>query len=385
MRVIIITVDGLGAGEAPDSALYGDAGSDTLGHVARASGGLLRLPALERMGLGNIGEYKGIRKNPNPVASSGKMKELSAGKDTITGHWEMMGVINNKPFPTYPHGFPPEVIGEFERRSGFRTIGNRPASGTRIIEELGALHMKTGALIVYTSADSVFQVAAHEEIVPIDALYRACETAREVLTAPNNVCRVIARPFTGTVGSFQRIAGKRKDFALPPPEKTVLDFAQGKGFPVYSVGKVAEIFAMRGFTEQVKCGNNSDALSKLKKTMEEKKDCVIFCILTDTDTLYGHRNDYMGFARALNEFDAALSGFILPMLEDDDYLFITADHGCDPTTPGTDHTRELVPIIFYHRGIRPMGLGTREGFIDLGATLAGILSIKGVKGKSFLS
>jgi phosphopentomutase len=385
MRVIIITVDGLGAGEAPDSAVYGDAGANTLGHVAEMSGGTLKLPMLERMGLGNIGEYRGIRKDPAPVASSGKMRELSAGKDTITGHWEMMGVINPVPFPTYPHGFPPGVIEEFEHRTGRRTIGNRPASGTRILEELGDEHVRTGALIVYTSADSVFQIAAHEGIVPVEELYRVCETAREVLRPPNHVCRVIARPFTGTSGAFIRTAEKRKDFSLPPPEKTVLDFAQEKGIPVYSVGKVAEMFAMRGFTDKVKCGGNTDALNKLKTALENKKDCLIFSVLTDTDTLYGHRNDYAGFARALSEFDAALGGFILPMLRGDDYLFITADHGCDPTMPGTDHTRELVPIIFYHAGMRPTGLGTREGFVDLGATVAGILGIKGVKGKSFFS
>jgi len=382
-RALIIVLDGAGAGEAPDSALYGDAGADTLGHVARAAGGL-DIPNLERLGFGNIDEFPGVSRKSSPPASYGKMKEISAGKDTITGHWEMMGIVNEKPFPTYPEGFPSELIKKFEARIGTKTLGNKPASGTEIIEELGKEHLRTGYPIVYTSADSVFQIAAHERAIDIEDLYKMCKIARELLTPPHQVNRVIARPFTGSKGDFRRIGEKRKDFALPPPESTVIDALAERGIKVYSVGKVSEMFAMRGFTETVKYKGNMDGMEKTKALIKEKKeDSLFFVNLSDFDTLWGHRNDALGFAKALSEFDSAL-GEILPLLDKNDYLFITADHGCDPLHPGTDHTRELVPALFYNQGLKGKGLGLREGFMDLGKTVAEIFGVGYERGKSFL-
>jgi phosphopentomutase len=382
--VLIIVLDGTGAGEAPDSAAWGDSGANTLGHVARAVGGL-KTPVMEKLGLGNIDDFPGISRNPSTLASYGKMRELSAGKDTITGHWEMMGIVNPVPFPTYPHGFPPEVMAEFEKRIGRKSLGNKPASGTEIIKELGREHIKTGFPIVYTSADSVFQIAAHVDVIGIEELYKMCQTARNILTPPNQVNRVIARPFTGGNGQFTRIGEKRKDFALPPPGRTVVDALANKGIKVYSIGKVSEMFAMRGFTETIKYKGNMDGMEKTKALLREKKeDRLLFCNLSDFDTLYGHRNDAQGFARALSEFDTAL-GEVLPLLDKDDYLFITADHGCDPTHPGTDHTRELVPLLFYNKRLKGKDLGLREGFMDLGKTVADIFGVEYGRGKSFLS
>ncbi|GAB4388452.1 MAG: phosphopentomutase [Thermodesulfovibrionales bacterium] len=378
-KFIIVVMDGVGIGALPDALLYGDEGTDTLGHLAAVSGGL-SLPCLESLGLGNLGDFKGMRKNPGPLASFGRMEELSKGKDTITGHWEMMGVVNETPFPTYPEGFPKEVIAEFERRIGRKVLWNRPASGTEIIERLGREHMRTGRPIVYTSADSVFQVAAHEDIISVEELYSMCRVAREILKPPHNVCRVIARPFVGP--PFTRTY-RRKDFPLPPPEETVLDLLKAKGAQVVSVGKVGDMFGGRGFTASVKAAGNQDIMRKVAEAALSLESGLIFSNLVDFDTLYGHRNDAAGFKKALEEFDSWLSYFI-PLLGADDHLLLTADHGNDPTTPGTDHTREYVPVLFYGRRLKPRDLGTRRGFMDIGATVADIFGVEFGKGKSFL-
>jgi phosphopentomutase len=379
-RVFIIVLDGVGAGEMPDAAEYGDLGSNTLGNLARAVGGLC-LPCLESLGLGNLGDFEGILKTRSPLASWGLMEELSKGKDTITGHWEMMGIISERPFPTYPDGFPPEVIGEFERRTGRKALCNRPASGTEIIKELGHEHMRTGSPIVYTSADSVFQIAAHEDIIGMEELYRMCETAREILLPPHDVCRVIARPFKGP--PFRRIPGRR-DFALPPPGETLPDLLNGKGMQVISVGKVIDMFAGRGFSGAKKTENNSRGMEELKNLAGTLPEGLVFANLVDFDSLYGHRNDTLGFKNALEEFDSWLSGF-LPALKAEDYLFITADHGLDPTTPSTDHSREYVPVLFYNSKTPSRDLGTRKGFRDIGATAAEIFGVAEFgRGESFL-
>jgi phosphopentomutase len=380
-RVFIIVLDGVGVGEMPDAAEYGDKGSNTLVNLARAVGGL-DLPHLESLGLGNIADIPGIERTAAPLASFGRMEELSKGKDTVTGHWEMMGIINHTPFPTYPDGFPDDIKEDFERRTGRKAIWNGPASGTEIIKKQGREHMRTGRPIVYTSADSVFQIAAHEEVVPVEELYGMCESAREMLTPPHNVCRVIARPFVGP--PFKRTY-RRKDFALAPPERTVLDIASERGLEVLSVGKVSDMFSGRGFTGKLKTHGNSDGMQRLEELAASSGSVLVFCNLVDFDTLYGHRNDTKGFQGALREFDVWLGGFI-PMMEDDDYLFITADHGLDPTTPSTDHSREYVPIIFYNKNSAPKDLGLRKGFIDIGATVADIFGIRDYnKGKSLLS
>ncbi len=380
-RATIIVVDGLGVGEMPDAAEYGDSGSNTLGNLARAVGGLV-LPCLEGLGIGNIIPAEGVSPNENALASWGKMLELSKGKDTITGHWEMMGIVSDKPFPTYPEGFPPEVIEEFERRIWRKTLFNRPASGTELVKRLGHEHMRTGYPIVYTSADSVFQIAAHEDVISVGELYRMCETARAMLTYPHNVCRVIARPFVGP--PFKR-THRRKDFPLTPPGDTVLDMLCERGVEVRSVGKVCDMFAGRGFSRCIKTVGDADGMKKLEEAIEEVKEGLVFCNLVDFDTLYGHRNDTAGYRAALEAFDRWLTGF-MRKLGDDDYLFITADHGCDPTTPSTDHSRELVPILLYGRGLGPKDLGTRRGFWDIGATVAEIFGIPGFKrGRSLIS
>ncbi len=385
-RILLLVLDGMGIGEAPDARDFGDEGSNTLGNLCRAVGGLT-LPALESLGLGNIGDFEGIKKTASPLASSGRMRELSKAKDTIAGHWEMMGIVSERPFPVYPNGFPPEIIGELERRTGRKTLGNKPASGTQIIEELGPLHMETGALIVYTSADSVFQIAAHEDIIPPEELYGICTTAREILKPPHNVARVIARPFIGP--PFKRTP-RRRDFSLEPPAETVLDLLIKKGIDVVSVGKVIDMFSGRGFSSKVKTESNQDAMCKIDDLLLRGNDPLrggsqplIFSTLSDFDTLYGHRNDPEGFASALKEFDTWL-GNLLSLLRDDAYLFLTADHGCDPTTPSTDHSREYVPVMFYGKTLPPKDLGLRNGFLDIGATVAGLFGVRFGKGRSFL-
>ena len=391
MKTLIIVLDGVGAGPAPDSSAYGDIDPNTLGHVLKMASKkkeFAGLPTLEKIGLGNIATLSGVARKKNPLASFGLMRELGAGKDTITGHWEMMGILNTVPFPTFPHGFPPGVVKEFEELTGRKVLGNKAASGTKIIEELGTEHIKTGYPIIYTSADSVFQIAAHTEVIGTDELYRICKTAREMLTGPGkNVCRVIARPFEGPPGGFKRISSKRKDFPQPPPAETVIDRLAVKGIPVFSVGKVAEMFDMRGFTGTVKTGDNRQGMEEITKLMKRPGgDSLIFANLNDFDTLYGHRNDPLGLARALEEFDGLLAG-LLPELNREDYLFITADHGNDPTAPGTDHSRELVPLLFMGGGGggKPgRDLGVRQGFMDLGATVADIFGVQSPMGKSFL-
>lgn len=371
MRAIIVVLDGVGVGELPDAHLYRDEGSATLQNLAKYVGGL-SLPALQKMGLGNIVPILGVPPSPEPIASFGKMAERSPGKDTTIGHWELMGLIKRKPFPTYPNGFPPEIIEPFKRMIGRDILGNKPASGTEIIKELGEEHMRTGYPIVYTSADSVFQIACHEEVIPLEELYDMCKKARRLLRGKHAVGRVIARPFRGERGSFYRTP-HRKDFSLPPPRKTILDYAKEKGLEVVAVGKVYDIFMGRGFTRWVPAQGNRETMEGIEKALGEKWEGILLANLVDFDMVYGHRNDPEGFARALKEFDD-----FLPHLLDktgDDYLFLTADHGCDPTTPSTDHSREYVPILFYKRGERGRDLGTRKSFADLAMTVSEIFQL----------
>lgn len=371
MRAIIVVLDGVGVGELPDAHLYRDEGSATLQNLAKYVGGL-SLPALQKMGLGNIVPILGVPPSPEPMASFGKMAERSPGKDTTIGHWELMGLIKRKPFPTYPNGFPPEIIEPFKRMIGRDILGNKPASGTEIIKELGEEHMRTGYPIVYTSADSVFQIACHEEVIPLEELYDMCKKARRLLRGKHAVGRVIARPFRGERGSFYRTP-HRKDFSLPPPRKTILDYAKEKGLEVVAVGKVYDIFMGRGFTRWVPAQGNRETMEGIEKALGEKWEGILLANLVDFDMVYGHRNDPEGFARALKEFDD-----FLPHLLDktgDDYLFLTADHGCDPTTPSTDHSREYVPILFYKRSERGRDLGTRKSFADLAMTVSEIFQL----------
>ena len=341
VRCLLITLDGVGVGALPDADEFGDAGVNTLAHAAEAVGGL-RLPNLGALGLGNIIPLVGQPPVPRPQSLYGKLRERSRGKDTTVGHWELMGAVTDKAFPVYPHGFPPEVIAEFSRRTGRGVIGNRPASGTQIISELGEEHLRTGDLIVYTSADSVFQIAAHEDVIPVEELYRICKTAREVLTGEHEVVRVIARPFTGEPGGFQRTE-RRRDFSLRPP-RTYLDILAEIGVPVHGVGKIFQIYAGSGVRNEHKSKNNADGLKKTVDLMHELEEGLVFTNLVDFDMLYGHRRDPAGFAAALEEVDAAVPE-LLAACGPSDLLIITADHGCDPVWPGTDHTREYVPLI----------------------------------------
>jgi len=380
-RIALVVLDSAGVGDAPDADAYGYAGSNTLGNVARAVGGL-DLPALQALGLGNIAAIDGVPPSDSPQAAWGRLTERSAGKDTMTGHWEMMGLISDRPFPTYPDGFPDEIIREFERRTGRPVIGNRPASGTVIIEELIHEHLATGAWIVYTSADSVFQVAAHEDVVPVEELYRACRIARELLTGEHCVARVIARPFVGEPGNLRRTE-RRHDFALPPPEPTVLDRLQQAGVHTWAVGKIEDIFSGRGIDDAVHTGNNAEGCEVITALLAEGANGLIFANLNDFDSKFGHRNDPQGYAAALAEFDAALPG-MLDALGDDGLLMITADHGTDPTTPSTDHSRERVPLLVTGGGVRPVDLGTRESFADIGATICELFGVPGPEvGTSF--
>jgi phosphopentomutase len=367
-RVIVIVLDSCGVGEAPDASYYGDAGASTLPHAARACGGL-RLPVLGRLGLGRIVPIEGVPPDPAPAGAFGKMAEVSTGKDSTTGHWELAGVVLERPFPVYPHGFPPEILEPFEARIGRRVLGNRPASGTRIIEELGDEHLRTGRPIVYTSADSVFQIAAHEERIPVDELYRFCGIAREILVGPHAVGRVIARPFIGVPGRFVR-TDRRRDFSLPPPEPTVLDTLQEAGTAVVAVGKIADLFAGRGITEAIHTADDLDGLVQTLLAMERRPAGLIFTNLVDLDTRYGHRNDPRGYGEDLERIDAGLVP-VIRALRAPDLLIITADHGNDPTTQGTDHTREYVPLLVAGPRVAPgVDLGVRQTFADVGATVA---------------
>jgi len=382
-RLILIIIDSLGIGELPDAEEFGDKGSNTLRNIAKAVRGL-SLPNLEALGLGLLGDFTGIKKSEKLIGSYGRMKEVSPAKDTTSGHWELMGVPVDRPFPTYPEGFPQEIINAFEKAIGRRILGNKPASGTEIIKELGHEHIKTGRPIVYTSADSVFQIAAHKDIIPVKGLYKMCETARKILQSPHNVCRVIARPFTGKLGNFVRTP-ERKDYSLPPPEKTALEYLVDKGLDVISIGKVKDIFAGKGFTKTVSVTGTDEGISKTIENFKGIKKGLIFTTLVDFDTLYGHRNDPHGYAKALEAFDARLPE-VLEILGEQDFLILTADHGCDPTTPSTDHSREYVPLLVYGPSFKAgKDLGLRESFSDVGATILEAFDIKGtIKGKSFL-
>jgi phosphopentomutase len=380
----LLVLDGVGIGELPDAADYGDEGSNTLVNMAKAVGGL-NLPNLQRMGLGNIEQIEGIPPAEKPIACYGKMREVSAGKDTTTGHWEIAGIIREKPFPTYPNGFPPEIIEAFEKAIGRKVLGNKPASGTAIIEELGEEHLRTGYPIVYTSADSVFQIAAHEEIVPVEQLYEWCRIAREILRGEHEVARVIARPFIGTPGNFKRTA-RRKDFSVPPPYPTLLDALTETGLKVVTVGKVDDIFAGRGVTFAVHTSDNRDGMQQVETLTAQGDFDFLWCTLVDFDTVYGHRNNPQGFAQALREFDEWLGNF-LPKLREGDLLIITADHGNDPTTPSTDHSREYVPLLIWTPSLKEgKPLGVRQTFADVAATIADWLKVEWHgAGKSCLS
>lgn len=380
-RAIILVLDGVGIGEAPDTAAYGDAGSHTLGNVAKAVGGLA-LPHLRHAGLGNIAPLKGMAPVDHPTAAYGLMEPKSAGKDSTTGHWEIAGVHLGQPFPTYPRGFPPEVVAEFARRTGRPVIGNVVGSGTAIIETYADEHVRTGAWILYTSADSVFQIAAHEGTIPLDELYAGCQIARDMLVAPHDVSRVIARPFVGAPGAWKRTAN-RKDISIQPPAETLLDALAAAGIPRSGVGKVDDLFARRGL-EGGHTRDNPEGIARILDWLRTGPDGLLFANLVDFDQQYGHRNDVPGFYQALCEFDLALPD-LTAALRQDDLLFITADHGNDPTTPSTDHARECVPVLAFGARVRPVALGRRETFSDLGATVAEWLGV-GFRGRgtSFL-
>jgi phosphopentomutase len=381
-RAVILILDGVGIGEAPDAADYGDAGSDTLGNVARASGGL-KLPRLERLGLGNIRELDGVARRGDATGAWGTMRPASAGKDSTVGHWEIAGVHIERPFPTFPDGFPRELIDDFARKTGRGVIGNIVGSGTDVIDRYGDEHGAAGEWIVYTSADSVFQIAANEAVIPLTELYRACEIARSILKPPYDVSRVIARPFAGTSGSYKRTANRR-DYSIEPPDETVLDALAKAGIPRDGVGKVDDLFAGRSITSK-HTASNAEGIRGIKEWLSAAESGLLFANLVDFDQLFGHRNDVAGFYGALREFDAALPS-ITSRLKEDDLLFITADHGNDPTTPSTDHARERVPLLAGGMRVVPRDLGERQTFSDLGATVAEWfgLSFRG-RGKSFLS
>jgi len=381
-KALIVVLDGVGIGALPDAANYGDQGSNTLGNLAEAVGGLT-LPNLERLGLGNIAPLKGVTPQASPVANFGKMSEASPGKDSTSGHWEMMGLILEKPFPTYPHGFPDDVVGAFERAIGRGTLGNFAASGTEIIKQLGDEHVRTGKPIIYTSADSVFQIAAHEDVIPPDELYHMCRLAREILTGPNAVGRVIARPFVGSSGNYVRTP-RRKDFSLCPPHDTLVDLLAAKGFATISVGKVDYLFAKRGFTESVHAPTNADIIARVIEQGARPVDGLVFANLVDFDMLWGHRNDIEGFKGGLEEFDRRLPE-IMAALGPRDVLIVTADHGNDPTTPSTDHSREHVPLLVYGKGLKQgINLGRRDTFADIGSTIGEMFGIALGAGTSFL-
>lgn len=383
-RAIVIVLDSVGMGELPDAANYGDVGSNTLGNIAKSIENF-SLPNLQEIGLGHIDGIIGFQKVKEPKGSFGKMQELSPGKDTTTGHWELMGIKLQQPFPTYPKGFPENVINAFEKAIGTKCIGNCVASGTEIIKRLGDEHVKSGCPIVYTSADSVFQIAAHEEIIPLEKLYDMCKMAREILIGEHAVGRVIARPFIGTSGDYTRTSN-RHDFSLEPLGITALDIVKAANMKVKAVGKIKDIFTGKGITDFVYTKNNSEGLDRTIEYLKEDFEGFLFTNLVDFDMLFGHRNDVEGYANALREFDTRLPQ-ILENLKDEDILFITADHGCDPTTESTDHSREYIPLLIYGKNIKAgVNLGIRTGFSDLGTTITDYLGLKPTPyGTSFLS
>ncbi len=381
-RVILIVADSVGIGEMPDAARWGDAGAHTLDHTLAATGA--KLPNLQALGLGNITPLANHPPVPAPVGAYGKAAIASQGKDTTVGHWELAGILTEQPFPTYPHGFPPEVMGAFEAAIGRGTLGNCTASGTEIIKELGDEHVRTGKPIVYTSADSVFQIACHEEVVPIDGLYAMCRTAREILQGPHRVARVIARPFTGPAGAYARTV-RRKDFAVPPPEPNLFSLLATAGRSVVTVGKIASIFDWKNTGEEVHTRGNTEGIAVTEGLIRSGRGDLVMVNLVDFDMLYGHRNDPAGYAAALTELDAAVPAWLAAMGEAD-LLILTADHGCDPTTPSTDHSREYVPVLCAGPRVRPgVALGTRASLADMGATAAEIFGLRLGYGRSFLS
>ncbi len=392
-RIVWIVLDSVGIGELPDAADYGDVGRNTLGHIAESRP--LEIPNLVRLGLANIAPLKHLAPASAPLAAYGKGATSSPGKDTTTGHWEMAGVWLDQAFPVYKHGFPRELIEEFEKQIGRKTIGNKPASGTEILKELGEEHVRTGQPIVYTSGDSVFQIAAHEDVIPIAELYRMCEIARKLLDGPHRVGRVIARPFTGAAGNFSRTS-RRHDYAVDPPKPMLMDVLKERGVPVFGVGKIHDIYNGRGVAEYVTTKNNTDGMEKMAVAVRERKNGLIFCNLVDFDMLYGHRKDVEGFAKSLEEFDRLLTDF-LPLLGPSDLLMITADHGCDPDPrwATTDHSREYVPVLAYSPKSAPsanpsagspagVNLGIRETLADMGQTIAENFGTRILHGKSFL-
>lgn len=384
-RIFLIVMDSVGIGEAPDAEKFGDKGAHTLGHIAEKMNGL-KMPNMEKLGLGNIEKLKGIQEVEQPLAYYTKMQEASNGKDTMTGHWEIMGLHIETPFKVFPEGFPDELIKELEEKTGRKVIGNKPASGTAILDELGKEHMETGALIVYTSADSVLQIAAHEEVVPLDELYKICKIARELtLREEYMVGRVIARPFVGEPGNFKRTAN-RHDYALKPFERTVMNELKDANYDVIAIGKIHDIYDGEGITESLRTISNMDGMDKLLQTVNMEFTGLSFLNLVDFDALYGHRRDPIGYGKALEEYDARLPE-VLEKLKEDDLLIITADHGNDPIHHGTDHTREYVPLLVYSKSLKsPKELPLRKTFADIGATVAENFGVKIPKhGKSFLS
>ena len=382
-RVILIVLDSVGIGALPDAEEYGDKGANTLVHTAQEIGGF-NLPNLEKLGLGKIADIQGIDSNLKAEGVYTKMKEKSIGKDTTTGHWELAGLVSERPFPVYPDGFPDEVIKPFEEKIGKKVLGNKPASGTVIIEELGREHLESGRPIVYTSADSVFQIAAHEEIISVDELYEMCEIARDILQGEHGVARVIARPFIGKPGSLTR-TDRRKDFSLAPPQATVLDKLKDKGMAVMAVGKIEDIFSNKGITDSNHTVDNMDSVDAVLDFLKEDKESFIFANLVEFDMVYGHRRNPKGYAQALKDFDIRLPE-ILDHMKKDDVLMITADHGCDPTFKGTDHTREYVPLLVFGEKIKKdFNLEIRESFADLAATVAEVFGVDNLNyGTSFL-
>lgn len=380
-RIVLVVLDSVGIGELPDAAQWGDSGTDTIGHVVAKE--RPSLPNLQKLGLGNIRPLENLPPIPKPEGAYGKAAIFSNGKDTTVGHWEMAGLISPVPFPTYPHGFPDRILGPFKKAVGRDILGNKPASGTEIIKELGGEHIRTGKLIVYTSADSVFQVAAHEEVIPLDELYRICQIARDLLVGPDRVGRVIARPFLGTPGNFWR-TGNRKDFAVTPPEATLLDRLVDRGLATVGVGKIPAIFDYRGLSEALEAHSNTESVDQTIRALGFAPDGLIFTNLVDFDMLWGHRRDSQGYARGLEAFDRRLPD-IQSALREDDCLVISADHGCDPTAHGTDHTREYVPILVYGKRLAGgVNLGTRCSMADIGQTIAENFGLQLANGTSFL-
>ncbi len=384
-RIFCIVLDGVGVGAAPDAASYGDTVANSVPNASRAVGGL-RVPNMQRMGLGNIVDISGVSREDKTTAHWGRMQPRSVGKDSTSGHWELMACLVDRPMPVYPQGFPPDVIDVFNLETGRGILGNKPASGTEIIKELGQAHLESEDLIVYTSQDSVFQIAAHEQVVPVDLLYRYCEAARRILVPPHGVCRVIARPFLGEVGGFYRTE-RRKDFSIEPPSDTVLDRITGAGKTVMTIGKIEDLFAGRGITRGLHTRDNRDGMNRtleVARSGDTGADVFVFTNLVDFDTMWGHRNDARAYALGLEDFDSFLSEF-LPALKPADLLIITSDHGNDPTTPGTDHSREEVPLLVWYPGLTAgRSLGVRSTFADVGATVADNFGVESPAGTSML-